>query len=438
MSLNILESRKIENAYRSVVEGCETPEPFRRPRRGRGRKIEESEGTYEMAFKRLLHDIYDDGGVSESKAGLCEGEWTDDELDSGEAPVVATGAPDEVAAANADAKAAANGSDDEIYGDDKGRLGNLPRDFLKEIERKHPFQNINQEREMIDKFVQAGDMDGLRDELVLHNMRLLRPFIRKFRMFFNNDVDNMVSIGYDALRKAAEKFDINCENGHTETGKNKFSTFAHKYIRNAYVRAQDAPGEDVSRSSTSNDAPVLNKKGDADAATFGDLLYDKVDDKARFQDKDFTEYEYRDFFKRLLDLPSEGRMRNKYVFEPPDSAGLSKFEKDVITLLYVKKLPPNEVALRFSGKSRNVKYSTNTRSVKQGEYDDGSKNIAHRPKAGDVLWSNVGKVSRFTVDKAAKRAIDKIRAALLKRGIRSSDDAINNADRLERSRPSFG
>ena len=94
---------------------------------------------------------------------------------------------------------------------------NTPQNFPPPLSAK-------QENEYF-KLMETGDEDA-RQELILHNLRLVSHIVRKYYASSKNQED-LVSIGTIGLVKAVDSFDIN-------KGA-RFATYAAKCIQNAIL-----------------------------------------------------------------------------------------------------------------------------------------------------------------------------------------------------------
>ncbi len=276
-------------------------------------RVDEGEGgKYEMAFNRLTNAIYGDVGESVTTPSSLRlqgfnvnaGDSEDDDVENG-------GHTDT-------SDTATNERPDELIDDEKAEKSasaSRGMDFIKSIRDKHPVLSKDEERKMIDEYLKRGDRDGLNKELVLHNIALVAPFIKNFYLTYHWDSDEMVSMGYEALCKAAK---------HFEPSRGiKFSTFAYSYLRDMFNRRKEyGAGERVSRASRSLDAKVRGNGGDSGNTTYGDKLLDTVDDRdgifGNSVTKKLSDHDYKDFIDRMFDI-----------------AKLDLYERRVIKAIYI-------------------------------------------------------------------------------------------------------
>lgn len=106
----------------------------------------------------------------------------------------------------------------------------------------------------------AGGDDKAREELILHNMRLVAHIVKKYYTGYAAQ-DDLISIGTIGLIKAIDSFKV--ENG------TKFATYAGKCLQNEilmYFRAQKKTQGDVSLSET------IDVDKDGNPLTWSDVL----------------------------------------------------------------------------------------------------------------------------------------------------------------------
>ena len=135
-------------------------------------------------------------------------------------------------------------------------------DIYSNIIKSYPVLSKVEERAMIAQW--RHDEDKLRELLVLHN---LRSAISLGSVYYAGvlGADEAVRYAVIGLVKAAQEFDINREDV-------KFITFAVLVMKSTISKSALSKNSLIAYLSSSMNAPVQNKKGDASEMTMGDLL----------------------------------------------------------------------------------------------------------------------------------------------------------------------
>lgn len=375
MSTHILENRRIEEAYSGMSDdGNERyKKAFDRLVDGVfGEEIDESERKYEMAFNRLADAVYggdvdeSDGRTTLASLGLGDFGHRSTDSDENDDDVQNGGNVSAPTVSRKDGTDTDSDSDDAADAPSEKAMSSYS-DMIGRIRAQHPVQTFEEERKMIDEYLGRGDREGLNAELALHNIGLTLPFIRRYYASYYADKDEMASMGYEALAKAAQSFD-------PERGI-KFSTYAYPYLQQTFTRKMVyVPGERVSRKSNSLDAKMKSAKGDGDDATYGEHgIYNDVADRSdMFGAKELHEIEYKGFIDRMYAISE-----------------LTATERKVLKMMF----------------------------------DDG-RTLA------DVA-DKLGFHGAGNVDFVRRRALKKIRNALEMRGMHSKTDVLAHSDRIE-------
>lgn len=128
-----------------------------------------------------------------------------------------------------------------------GTMQNFPAPLTPEMERKY-FESASK-----------GD-EKAREQLILHNLRLVSHIVRKYYSSCENQED-LVSIGTIGLIKSVDTY--NCTNG------TKFATYAAKCIQNEilmYFRSRKKLANEVSINET------IDIDKDGNPLTYGDVI----------------------------------------------------------------------------------------------------------------------------------------------------------------------
>lgn len=150
------------------------------------------------------------------------------------------------------------------------------RDTINDIMVKYPPLTFDEEREMINKYMSKNDRAGLNEKLILHNVGMIHRSAKNWLKIYEED--DFYSFGLDALRKAAEKFDI--------SRNIKFATFAAFPIKTTMRNHIKDYFDNVTLNSVSMDAPLISGKNDDDSL-IGDIITTSV--KEEFSPKLFIE-----------------------------------------------------------------------------------------------------------------------------------------------------
>lgn len=139
-----------------------------------------------------------------------------------------------------------------------------------------PPLSAEKEREYFARLKQRGDVEA-REELILHNLRLVSHIVRKYYASSPNQED-LVSIGTVGLIKAVDSF--SCSNGA------RFATYASKCIQNEilmYFRSQKKLAAEVSLSETIDIDRDGNPLTYMDVISSDDNLVEDVEKNIRIQ-----------------------------------------------------------------------------------------------------------------------------------------------------------
>ena len=139
-----------------------------------------------------------------------------------------------------------------------------------------PPLSAEKEREYFARLKQRGDVEA-REELILHNLRLVSHIVRKYYASSPNQED-LVSIGTVGLIKAVDSF--SCSNGA------RFATYASKCIQNEilmHFRSQKKLAAEVSLSETIDIDRDGNPLTYMDVISSDDNLVEDVEKNIRIQ-----------------------------------------------------------------------------------------------------------------------------------------------------------
>ena len=139
-----------------------------------------------------------------------------------------------------------------------------------------PPLSAEKEREYFARLKQRGDVEA-REELILHNLRLVSHIVRKYYVSSPNQED-LVSIGTVGLIKAVDSF--SCSNGA------RFATYASKCIQNEilmHFRSQKKLAAEVSLSETIDIDRDGNPLTYMDVISSDDNLVEDVEKNIRIQ-----------------------------------------------------------------------------------------------------------------------------------------------------------
>lgn len=163
-------------------------------------------------------------------------------------------------------------------------------DYINSIMEKYPpFKTKEEEDEMINNYLKKNDVQGMRNELVLRNVGIIRKYSKSWNTLYTKD--ECASFGIEGLVKAANTFD-------TKVGV-RFSTYAGFAIRTILRRKKDTIRNSIDERSVSLDAEYELKH--SEKGSIADIIDSKVRDEFRVVKptkyyvgaKDTVEYVFR-------------------------------------------------------------------------------------------------------------------------------------------------
>lgn len=217
------------------------------------------------------------------------------------------------------------------------RNTNVP--FISDMEKEYPPQTREQERAMIDDYMSRGDTEGLKEQLVNHNMGLIRRQMSKYYDGYNGDVDSLVSVGIAGLQNAAKTFDV--------TRGTKFSTYAVRGIMDEFKRQLK---NHVSSSAVVNNGNVTDNGLSLDMKTdnvdgerdneYGDSIYLYADDKSKF----------------THDVIDENPDTKHLLMQMFSIAGVTGREREIFLAIYSSGIGQKEYAEQHGMKKQSINY----------------------------------------------------------------------------------
>lgn len=143
-------------------------------------------------------------------------------------------------------------------------------DYISDIMKKYPpFKTKEEEDEMIKNYLKKNDVQGMRNELVLRNVGLIRKYSKLWNTLYTKD--ECASFGIEGLVKAANTFD-------TKVGV-RFSTYAGFAIRTILRRKKDTVRNKIDERCVSLDAEYRIKNSEKE--TIADIIDGNVRDEFR-------------------------------------------------------------------------------------------------------------------------------------------------------------
>lgn len=217
------------------------------------------------------------------------------------------------------------------------RNTNVP--FISDMEKEYPPQTREQERSMIDDYMSRGDEKGLKEQLVNHNMGLIRSQMGKYYDGYNGDVDSLVSVGIAGLQNAAKTFDV--------TRGTKFSTYAVRGILDEFKRqlknhvssSAVVNNGNVKDGGRSLDEPINSVDGELET-DFGDFVYRYADDKSKFTN----------------DVIDENPEVRRLLLQMFGIAGVTGRERETFLAIYSTGIGQKEYAEQHGMKKQSVNY----------------------------------------------------------------------------------
>lgn len=122
---------------------------------------------------------------------------------------------------------------------------------------------------MIRNYLKKNDIDGMRNELVLRNVGLIRTYSKQWNTLYTRD--ECASFGIEGLMTAAKTFD-------PKVGV-RFATYASYAIRSCLRRRKETIMNDIDKRSISLDMTYVNQ--DHKDSSFTDIVDSKVRDEYR-------------------------------------------------------------------------------------------------------------------------------------------------------------
>lgn len=151
------------------------------------------------------------------------------------------------------------------------------KDTINNIMVDYPPLTFDEERDMINNYMAKNDRAGLNERLILHNVGMIYRSAKGWLKIYEED--DFYSFGLEALRIAAEKFDI--------SRNIKFATFAAFPIKTTMRNHINDYFNNVTLNSISIDAPINSSKSDNDESVIGDIITTSVKDE--FSPKNFID-----------------------------------------------------------------------------------------------------------------------------------------------------